>query len=68
LNRQLLSFCFGFICFNAMAQNMAWPEKSVRVIVPFAAGGAGDVVARIITPRLSEHFGQTFIVENKLGA
>ncbi len=68
MNRQLLSFCFGFICFNAMAQNMAWPEKSVRVIVPFAAGGAGDVVARIITPRLSEHFGQTFIVENKLGA
>lgn len=50
------------------AQTAKWPEKSVRAIVPFAPGGATDVVARIVAPKLSEEFGQSFIIDNRAGA
>ena len=49
-----------------MAQN--YPTKAVRVIVPFAAGGGIDMVARVISQRLQEVMGQPFVVENKPGA
>ena len=52
----------------AYAQTGKWPDKPVRVIVPFAPGGATDVVARITAPKLSEAFGQQFIVDNRAGA
>jgi tripartite-type tricarboxylate transporter receptor subunit TctC len=52
----------------AHAQTAKWPEKSVRAIVPFAPGGATDVVARIVAPKLSEEFGQSFIIDNRAGA
>jgi tripartite-type tricarboxylate transporter receptor subunit TctC len=52
----------------AYAQSGKWPDKPVRVIVAFAPGGATDVVARIMSPRLSEEFGQQFIVDNRAGA
>ena len=45
-----------------------WPTKPVRVIVPFAAGGAADVIARLFSDSLSLSFGQQFIVENRTGA
>ena len=49
-----------------MAQT--YPTKAVRVIVPFAAGGGIDMVARVISQRLQEVMGQPFVVENKPGA
>ena len=52
----------------AQAQSMKWPERPVRVIVPFPAGGTSDVVARLFTPRLSEEYGQSFVVDNRSGA
>ena len=52
----------------ANAQSVKWPDKPVRAIVPFAPGGGTDVVARIIAPKLSEIFGQTFIIDNRAGA
>lgn len=50
------------------AQPAAYPEKPVRIIVPYAPGGGADTAARAIGQRLSEVFGQTFIVENRAGA
>src|SRR5262245_43107521 len=45
-----------------------WPTKPVTVIVPFAAGGNTDVLARIYSERLSQRLGQQFVVENRAGA
>jgi tripartite-type tricarboxylate transporter receptor subunit TctC len=45
-----------------------WPARPVKMIVPFAAGGTTDVLARLVAAKLSEEMGQQFIVENKTGA
>ena len=49
-----------------MAQ--AYPSRTVRVIVPYPAGGTVDAVARVIAQRLTEQMGQSFVVENRAGA
>ncbi|WP_270934909.1 Bug family tripartite tricarboxylate transporter substrate binding protein, partial [Falsiroseomonas oryzae] len=46
----------------------AWPSRSIRLVVPFAAGGAADSAARVLTPRMGEKLGQGFVVENRTGA
>jgi tripartite-type tricarboxylate transporter receptor subunit TctC len=45
-----------------------WPTRSIRLVVPFAAGGAADSAARVLTPRMGEKLGQGFVVENRTGA
>jgi tripartite-type tricarboxylate transporter receptor subunit TctC len=50
------------------ARAQAWPRKPVVIIVPFAAGGNTDGIARIVAPRLGEAFAQQFVVENRVGA
>jgi len=45
-----------------------YPERPVRVIVPFAPGGASDFVARIIQPKLGQELGQTIVIDNRPGA
>lgn len=44
-----------------------WPQRPVRLILPFAAGGAADVVTRIVMQRVSEQTGQSFFVDNRTG-
>ncbi len=46
----------------------AWPTRPVKIIVPFNAGGATDVVARLLAQKLSEAWGQGVVVENRAGA
>jgi tripartite-type tricarboxylate transporter receptor subunit TctC len=46
----------------------AWPTRPVKLIVPFAPGGFTDVTARILGQKLSQSFGQQFVIENKPGA
>src|SRR5262245_49693027 len=68
-------------CFNALAaasaltagiaakraHALAWPTHPVRIVVPFAAGGPTDVIARIVGERLSKSWGQQVLVENRPG-
>ncbi len=56
----------ALLALPASAQD--WPTKSVRIIVPFAAGATPDLVARLIADDLHQKLGQTFVVENKPGA
>src|SRR5579864_436726 len=60
------AFVVLFGTFSALAQE--WPTKSVRIIVPFAAGATPDLLARLIADYLHDKLGQPFIVENKPGA
>lgn len=52
----------------ALANTDKYPNKAVKVVVPFAAGGGTDTLARAITQKLTEQLGQPFVVENKAGA
>src|SRR4051794_18904310 len=69
--RKFLQFAICAGALPALKQEawaQAYPARSVRVVVPVAAGGANDVTGRLIAQWLSEHLGQQFFIENRPGA
>src|SRR5262245_39585674 len=69
--RQVLSFAAGAVALPAMsrmARGQAYPTRPITMVVPFAAGGATDVIARTIAERMKLSLGQPIIVENVTGA
>ena len=56
------------VALTSLASAQTFPSKSVRVVVPYAAGGLPDTMARLVSQRLTESFGQQFLVDNRAGA
>lgn len=67
LSRSLVAIAVAVTAVGAMAQQ-PWPNKPVRIVVPFGAGSSPDVIARIVAERLSPRLGQPVIIENRVGA
>jgi tripartite-type tricarboxylate transporter receptor subunit TctC len=66
MTRALLTI-FALFLLSAPAQ-AAWPEKSIRFIIPSAPGGSPDVLMRVLLQQMSQQMGVSFVVENKPGA
>jgi tripartite-type tricarboxylate transporter receptor subunit TctC len=64
--KRILLAALALIAFCAEAQD--WPARTVRIIVPFPAGGSADLLPRVVAEKLSEKWGQPVIVENRPGA
>lgn len=64
----LLLALFALGAPNLVSAEGAWPDKPVRIVVPFAPGGTTDILARAVAPELSKAFSQQFVVDNKAGA
>jgi tripartite-type tricarboxylate transporter receptor subunit TctC len=67
IRRSLLSLIAGLILI-ASAQAQEWPNRPVRFVVPFAAGGATDVLTRLLCQQLSTRLNAPFVVDNRGGA
>jgi len=65
--RRAVAFALALFSATAFGQ-AAYPSKPIKMIVPFAPGGASDFVARIISPKLGELLGTSIVIENKPGA
>ena len=58
----------GVLTITPAAMAQAWPNKSVRVVIPFPAGGSADTLARLLGQKLTERLGQPFVADNRPGA
>lgn len=66
--RTLLGLAFALLTLPGMALGQGFPERAIKLVVPYPPGGPLDVVARLLTPRLAAQLGQPVIVDNKSGA
>jgi len=65
--RALLACAAAAACLNAFAADTAWPDKPVRLVVPYTPGGATDIVARLIAQKVTDDTKWIFIVDNRAG-
>jgi tripartite-type tricarboxylate transporter receptor subunit TctC len=65
--RHLLAMPLVIATTRAVAQEAAYPARTIRLIVSYAPGGAADITARLIAPRMAERLGQSIVVENRIG-
>ena len=63
-----ITFLLSLVMCPLLAISQSWPNKPVKLIVPFAPGGMADVVSRIMGQQLSDTWGQQVVVENRVGA
>ena len=71
LRRQFLHLAMGAAALPAALRTASaetYPSRPVRIVVGYAAGGSGDILARVLAQWLSDRLNQTFVVENKVGA
>lgn len=68
IRKVLAATAVALISTASSLAHAAWPEKPVTMIVPWAAGGSTDILARLLSEHLSQAFGQPFVVENRSGA
>jgi tripartite-type tricarboxylate transporter receptor subunit TctC len=62
-----VGFLLTLVAFSCLAQE-AYPNKPVRIVVGYSAGGGNDLIVRVLAPKMSEGLGQPIVVENKPGA
>ena len=65
---RIFAIAIGLLVGPGAALAQDWPQRPVRLVVPYAAGGGTDIVARVLAQKLGDAFGQRFVVENKTGA
>lgn len=63
-----IALVVGLATLGQMAWAQAWPAKPIRIVSPYAAGGVGDTIFRLMAPALEERLGQRFVIDNKTGA
>lgn len=71
MQKQIVTLCAALcavFCGSAVAQTDSYPTKPVRIIAPFPPGGSVDTVGRLAAARLTESYGQQFVVDNRSGA
>jgi tripartite-type tricarboxylate transporter receptor subunit TctC len=66
--REFLGLTASTLLTGASARAGAWPERPVKLILPYAPGGATDLIGRPWADKLAQSFGQPFVIENRGGA
>jgi tripartite-type tricarboxylate transporter receptor subunit TctC len=68
MNGRLLVVAIAFVCVATNALSQSWPNRPIRVVVPFTAGSGSDIATRVVMEQLSKQLGQPVLIENRVGA